>query len=302
MRCLVTGGAGFIGSNLVEDLVDKNHEVIVLDDLSTGNEQNLSRIRDKINFYEDTIENFSLVKDISQNVDYIFHHAAISSSLLIQTKEQKERALSVNVKGLMNVLEAARLNAVKRVIYASSSVVYGQTQGKLKENMNPNPLNFYAALHIANESIARVYSHEYGVETVGLRYMSVYGPHEEFKKKCANVVSQFLWEMMRKEQPEIYGHGVQSRDFVYVKDVSMANQLAMRYEKTTDLNELIRILNLIVRTNISGRYVENPIKNYLKSQCADITKIKQVLGFEPKFDLEKGVKELFVLKSTKSLS
>jgi ADP-L-glycero-D-manno-heptose 6-epimerase len=145
--------------------------------------------------------------------------------------------------------------------------------------------------------------------------MSVYGPHEEFKKKCANVVSQFLWEMMRKEQPEIYGHGVQSRDFVYVKDVSMANQLAMRYEKklmgevfnvgtgkTTDLNELIRILNLIVRTNISGRYVENPIKNYLKSQCADITKIKQVLGFEPKFDLEKGVKELFVLKSTKSLS
>jgi len=300
MKCLVTGGAGFIGSNIAEALVEKGHDVVVLDNFYLGRKNNLSAIINKIELVEGDIINRKKVDEVMKGVDFVFHQAAASSSPMFI--EDLENSVYVNVNGFINILESARKHDVKRVMYASSSSIYGNQDGPLKEDMRVIPPNFYASTKLMNEHTAFSYHHQYGLELVGFRYMSVYGPHEESKGIFANIVSQFLWWMREGKRPVIYGNGNQGRDFVFAKDVASANILAMEKSKLGNevlnvgtgkevtLNELVVILNKILGKSIKPEYVENKVKNYILSQRADITKIKNVLGWEPKFLLEDGIR------------
>jgi len=194
---------------------------------------------------------------------------------------------------------------VKRVVYASTSSLYGNNSPPLREDMKTGPVNFYASSKLINEHLAALYSIEYSLETVGLRYMSVYGPHEEGKTRFANLVTQFLWAMQKGERPIIYGDGMQTRDFTYVKDVCQANILAAKSKKkllgeifnvgtgkAVSLNSMVNILNTMLGKNFKPKYVKVPVKNYIKVQQADIAKISSKLGYKPQYTLERGLAEM----------
>ncbi|MCX5781222.1 MAG: NAD-dependent epimerase/dehydratase family protein, partial [Elusimicrobia bacterium] len=189
------------------------------------------------------------------------------------------------------------------VVYASTSSMYGNNPPPLREDMKVVSPNFYAATKVAGEDLARVFFEQYGTVTIGLRYMSVYGPRERSKGIFANMVSQFLWAMQKNEQPIIYGDGSQTRDFVFVKDVVSAHLLAMKLKKAgeifnvgtgkaTSLNQLVDILNNVLGKNIKAKHIEMPVKNYINTQLADITKARKMLGYEPKYELEDGIKAI----------
>lgn len=301
MKILVTGGAGFIGSNIAEELVKLGHDVVVLDNFFMGREENLKSVIKSVTLVKGDIRDEKLVSKASSNCDVIFNEAAASSSPMFF--KDLRGAVSVNVDGFINVLNAARDNSA-RLIYASTSSIYGNNPPPLKEDMNVYPVNFYSSTKLINEHFASLFSKEYGIESVGLRYMSVYGPHEESKGMFANLVSQFLWAMQKDEQPVIYGDGSQTRDFTYVKDIVRANILAMKSMHgsgdvfnagsgvATSLNELVGILNKILGKKIKPKYVPNSVKNYISTQEADVSKIKKALGFETSFSLEEGIKDM----------
>ncbi|MCX6819345.1 MAG: SDR family NAD(P)-dependent oxidoreductase [Candidatus Aenigmarchaeota archaeon] len=298
MKILVTGGAGFIGSNVVEALVRLGHEVVVLDNFSLGSMDNLASVKDKITVIKGDIRDEKTVMNATKGVEYIFNEAAASSSPMFMT--DLRNSVAVNIDGFINVLNAARKNDAA-VVYASTSSMYGNNPPPLREDMKVVSPNFYAATKVAGEDLARVFFEQYGTVTIGLRYMSVYGPRERSKGIFANMVSQFLWAMQKNEQPVIYGDGKQTRDFVFVKDVVSAHLLAMKLKKTgeifnvgtgkaTSLNQLVDILNKVLGKNIKAKYIEMPVKNYINTQLADITKARKMLGYEPKYNLEAGVK------------
>ncbi|MCX6815413.1 MAG: SDR family NAD(P)-dependent oxidoreductase [Candidatus Aenigmarchaeota archaeon] len=306
MKCLVTGGAGFIGSNLVEELIKKGHKVVVLDNFFLGIEKNLERIRDKIELVDGDIRDLDLLLKITKGVDVIFNQAAASSSPMF--RENLKEALSVNIDGFIHILNAARINNVKRVVYASTSSIYGNTKALLREDMKVVPVNFYASSKLMNEHLAALYGIEYGLETVGLRYMSVYGPHEEGKTKFANLVTQFLWAMKKDERPVIYGTGEQTRDFIYVKDICQANILAAATKKkmigeifnvgtgkATSLNDLVKMLNSVLNKKIQPKYVKNTVKNYIDFQKADVSKITKSLGYKPEYSIKRGLEEIIAM-------
>ncbi len=301
MKILVTGGAGFIGSNIVEELVRLGHNVVVLDNLFMGSEENLRDVKDSITFVKGDIRDEKVVSKVSGGCDIIFNEAAASSSPMFF--KDLRGAVSVNVDGFINVLNAAKDNSA-RLVYASTSSIYGNNSPPLKEDMEVHPVNFYSSTKLINEHLASLFSKEYGIESVGLRYMSVYGPHEESKGMFANLVSQFLWAMQKDEQPVIYGDGSQTRDFTYVKDIVRANIIAMKSMRgsgdvfnvgsgnATSLNELVGILNKILGKKIKPKYVPNDVKNYISTQEADVSKIKKMLGFETGFSLEEGIRDM----------
>lgn len=303
MRVLVTGGTGFIGSNLVIELVKKGYNVIVLDDFSLGKKENIESVGDDIEIVNGDIRDFELLKKISVECDVILNQAAASSSPMF--RNDLRNAVAVNIDGFVNILYAARINDVKKIIYASTSSIYGNNKPPLKEDMKVEPVNFYASTKLLNEHLAVLFSNEYGIETVGFRYMSVYGPNERSKGIYANLVTQFLWAIMDGKQPEIYGDGTQTRDFTYVKDVVQANILAIESKKrllgevfnvgsgkSHSLNELVQIINRILGKNIKPKYIPVPVKNYIAVQQAYLTKINSVLGYEPKYTLEAGIKDM----------
>lgn len=305
MKILVTGGCGFIGSNIVEELVRRNHDVVVLDNLSLGRKESLKSVNGSVEIIEGDIRDEKIVSKAAGGCDIIFNEAAASSSPMFM-KSLKD-AVSVNVNGFINVLNAAKDNSA-RLIYASTSSIYGNSLPPLKEDMKTFPVNFYSTTKLMNEHFAALYSKEHGLETVGFRYMSVYGPHEESKRNFANLVTQFLWAMQKDEQPVIYGDGTQTRDFTYAKDVVHANILAMKSEKKfsgevlnvgtgvpTSLNELVAVLNRLLKKNIMPKYVPNTVKNYIAAQETDISRIRDVLGFTPRFTLEDGIRDMIKL-------
>ena len=253
MKILVTGGAGFIGSNLANTLIhrikgntrhtmqpdqtipdgvylegnDKYCDVIALDDLSLGSTSNLSK---EIKFVRGSIMDYDLVLELSRGCDYIFHQAALSSSPMFI--EEPRKGIDINVMGFMNVMESAKRNKVRKVIYASSSSLYNGLPTPYRESDNIIPKTFYEASFYCRETIARTYNLEYGVDSVGLRYFSVYGPNEKHKGRFANNISQFIWDMAeKKKSPIIYGDGNQTRDFTFVDDVVQVNILAMNGKK-----------------------------------------------------------------------
>lgn len=304
MKILVTGGAGFIGSNIANTLSRaKNTTVIAFDDLSLGRPINLSQ---SIKFVKGSVMDYELTLEVCKGCDYIFHSAAKSSSPMF--KDDPRQGVDINALGFMNVMESAKRNHAKKVIFASSSSVYNGLPIPFKESQTITPKTFYEASFYCREILAKSYYWENGLNSVGLRYFSVYGPHEEHKGKFANNISQFLWSMTNGQSPIIYGDGTQTRDFTFVDDVVQANILALQSEEMefgiynigtgieTSFSRLVEIINQHLGTNIRVTYVDNPIKNYVQKTKADISLAKLELGYEPRCSLDDGI--LALIKKT----
>ncbi|MHA1129350.1 MAG: NAD-dependent epimerase/dehydratase family protein [Candidatus Helarchaeota archaeon] len=303
MRILVTGGAGFIGSNVVEALVRENHEVLALDNFFLGRRENLSDVWDEIQFHQGDIQDSKLVDKLVKGCDIVFHEAAYSSAPMFDNDPKP--GMNININGFINVLNAARDFNVKRVIFAATSRSYSGVRPPHKEEMQLRPSNFYTLSIFTREILAKLYWQKWRVESVGLRFFSIYGPHERSKGKFANVITQFLWDIKEKRSPIIYGDGSQTRDFTFVSDAVQASLLAMNSHKimkgeifnvgtgrATSFNQIIEKINEILGTNIQAKKIENPIANYVKHTLADISKIKKILGYKSRVSLGDGIKKL----------
>lgn len=295
MKILVTGGAGFIGSNLIESL-NKDHEIIVIDNLNSGDTSNLKN--SDITFIGNSVN--TILEYNIPGIDIIYHFGIPSSSPMY-----KEKPILVGnaINGAISIFEFAKREGVKKIIYASSSSLYNGLEAPHKENMMINITDYYTEARLAIERIAKLYNNLHGIKSVGLRFFSVYGPHEEAKGKYANIITQFLWKMQKGESPEIYGNGLQSRDFIFVKDVVQACTLMLKndfinYEilnvgtgRSYSFNAIVSMLNYKLETNIEPKYIQMPMSNYVDKTQADLTKIKK-FGYEPRYSLSQGIDEL----------
>jgi len=293
MKALVTGGAGFIGSNLVEALID-DYEVTVLDNFHTGSMDNLAAVNKDITVIKGSCNDcltFGLKPDI------IFHLGIPSSSPMY-----KKNPLLVGeaINGMINIMELAKQAESKKVVFASSSSLYNGLTPPHKEDMEIKVTDFYTEARLAIERIAELYHTLYGIDYAALRFFSVYGPHEEAKRQYANMISQFLWEMKAGRAPVIFGDGTQTRDFTYVKDLVEGIILAsgkgtgiinLGTGKAYSFNDIVEALNDRLRTKIKPVYKNNPISNYVMHTLADTSKMA-TLGFKPKYSLEKGIEML----------
>ena len=301
MKYIVTGGAGFIGSNIVKKLVARGDNVTVIDNLNTGKEENLISVKDKIVFFNDNILNLDLLEKQTQNIDGIFHQAALAS---VQDSFSKpEEYQSVNVNGTENILKLAKKNNFK-VVYASSSSVYGNPEKiPIKESDSKNPINPYAETKLEKERLAIKYS-EMGVKVIGLRYFNVFGKGQS--KEYAGVLKLFLERIRDKLPPKINGDGTQFRDFVYVEDVADANILSMDSEVNHEFfnvgtNTSITILDLaktIIKS--SGLHIEPifgpALKGDVQRTVANIDLIQDKIGWKPTIFLEKWIEEIISMK------
>lgn len=295
MSVLVTGGAGFIGSNLVESLLAMGQEVVVLDDLSTGSRQNLEGLSKNVEIIESCCKNL-LDQDISPSAIY---HLGIPSSSPMYKRDPMLVGEAIN--GMIAVLELAKKSGC-RVVYASTSSLYSGLPPPHREEMEALISDYYTEARFSMERIAELYKRLFGVDSVGMRFFSVYGPREGAKKRYANIVTQFLWEMMEAKAPVIYGDGEQTRDFVYVKDVVRALMLAMNSDyhgvlnvgtgKSYSFNEVVEILAEKMNMEVEPEHVENPIENYVRYTLAETSKARKVLGFQSQYSLHEGVIEL----------
>ncbi len=295
-KYLVTGGAGFIGSNLVHDLVKKGNDVIVVDSLHTGNKNLISDLN--VEFYPMRIDEFYR-KEKWNDIDGIFHLGKPSASPMYR---QDRNRISEFVDGSIAVLEMAKELGIKMVA-ASTSSVYNGLEPPHREDMIIKITDFYTEVRLFEERLAKVYEDLYGIKWNEMRFFSIYGPREEYKKNYANLVTQFLWAIMKNEQPIIYGDGKQRRDFVYVDDVVNALELAMKSKvngifnvgtgKSYSLNEMLDILKKITGKEVEPKYIENPMKNYVMVTQASTEKAKKELGFEAKISLEEGIKKIY---------
>lgn len=303
-RVLVTGGAGFIGSHLVDRLIAEDLEVIVLDNLQGGKLGNIRQHNDKKNFrfVHDDIRNFNLVKDLIKDVDAVFHKAAIVS--VPQSIEDPALVNDVNVNGTLNLLKASLDSNVKRFIYASSCAVHGNAVNlPIKENSELEPLSPYGVSKLAAESYVKVFYKAFGLETVCLRYFNVYGSRQ-VQGPYSGVITQFI-DCLAKNLPlVIFGDGEQTRDFVHVGDVVEANMLALKNGKiigetyniatgvATTINQLAKILMEITNKTELRLVRAEPRKGDIKHSVADISKARRELRYKPRISLEEGLKDL----------
>ena len=297
MRYIVTGGAGFIGSNIVKKLVARGDDVTVIDNLNTGKEENLKSVIDKITFLKDSILNRELLEKQSQNIDGIFHQAALAS---VQDSFSKlDEYHDVNVNGTENILKLAKKNDF-RVVYASSSSVYGNPERiPIKESDKKNPINPYAETKLKQDQLAIKYS-EIGVKVIGLRYFNVFGKGQS--KEYAGVLKLFLERIRDKLPPKINGDGTQFRDFVYVEDVADANIMSMDSDinhgfYNVGTNTSITILDLaktiIKSSGLDIQPIFGPaLKGDVQKTIANIDLIKEEIGWEPTILLEKWIEEI----------
>ena len=297
MRYIVTGGAGFIGSSIVKKLVARGDDVTVIDNLNTGKEENLKSVIDKITFLKDSILNRELLEKQSQNIDGIFHQAALAS---VQDSFSKlDEYHDVNVNGTENILKLAKKNDF-RVVYASSSSVYGNPERiPIKESDKKNPINPYAETKLKQDQLAIKYS-EMGVKVIGLRYFNVFGKGQS--KEYAGVLKLFLERIRDKLPPKINGDGTQFRDFVYVEDVADANIMSMDSDinhgfYNVGTNTSITILDLaktiIKSSGLDIQPIFGPaLKGDVQRTIANIDLIKEEIGWEPTILLEKWIEEI----------
>ncbi len=301
---LVTGGAGFIGSHIVDRLLDKGLKVRVLDNLSTGEKKNTTQHKNNKNFQftEGDIRNFDQVKKAVKGVDAVVHEAALVSVPL--SVESPLLSREINVKGTLNLLKACVDEHVKRFVFASSCAVYGNTQTlPIHENLVPKPLSPYATDKLAAESYTQRFHEIYELETVCLRYFNVYGPRQKIGQ-YSGVIPIFIKSYLNNKAPTIYGIGEQKRDFVNVRDVVEANIQALTKQqaireifnvgtgKPTTINRLSAIIqNITDKTSIKPVYAESR-PGEIKYSYGDITKIQKLLGYKPGVSLEDGLKEL----------
>jgi len=301
---LITGGAGFIGSHIAQELSRREDaRLLVLDDLSSGKLANLEGFKGRVEFHKKDIRDYEGILGLFAGVDYVFHEAALVS--VAASVERPEENHSVNVTGTFNVLRAARAQGVRRVVLASSAAVYGDEPSLPKrEDMTPRPESPYGLAKVAAEHYARLYSRLYGMPVIALRYFNVYGPRQDASSPYSGVVSIFVEKALARAVPTVFGDGRQSRDFVFVSDVVRANLLAMHERslrggeifnvatgRPTDLEALLRAVGELEGERISPRYAPARAGDIQRS-LADISKAREVLGYEPKVSLEGGLREL----------
>jgi len=299
VRILVTGGAGFIGSNICRVLVRRETKVLVLDNFSTGKEENLAKIHNQVGIIKADITDLKTVHKVVQNVDYVLHQAALPS--VPRSVKDPLSSNQANVVGTLNILLAARDAGVKRVIYASSSSVYGDSPLlPKKEDLNPAPLSPYAVSKLTGEYYCQVFYSVYGLETVVLRYFNVFGPHQDPTSLYAAVIPKFIQAMLKGEAPTIYGDGEQSRDFTYVDNVVQANILALETKdaagkilniacgERTKISGLVSSLNKILGSKIKPSFAP-PRPGDVKHSVASISLAKKVLGYQPQISIEEGL-------------
>jgi len=303
-KILVTGGAGFIGSHLVDRLLTEGFDVTVIDNLSTGQRGNIAHHKDgkDFHFIEGDIRDTALIKKVVTNVDAVFHEAA-----LVSVPRSVENPLStneVNVSGTLNLLKTSTDARVRKFVYASSSSVYGETKTLPKhENLTLHPISPYAVSKLAAENYVRAYYKVYGLDTCCLRYFNVYGPRQTYGP-YSGVIPIFVNRLLRGEPPLIYGDGTQTRDFTYVQDVVEANMLALTEKgatgevfniatgNQTTINQLATMLQQIMnQTNLRPVHA-NPRSGDIKHSYADVAKAKKLLQFNPKISLKNGLTKL----------
>lgn len=294
MRILVTGGAGFIGSNLALTLEQQGHKVTVLDDFSSGHFDNL------IGFKGDVVSADAadaVLDEFVPDAEVIFHQAAVTDT----TVTDQYRMMRVNVEGFRNVLKFALKKKI-RLVYASSAGVYGDGKNPMEENQMPQPLNCYAFSKSVMDNIAGEIIREKTIPIVGLRYFNVFGPQEKYKKKAASMIWQLSRQMKEGIRPRIFTDGQQKRDHIYVKDVVAANLCAMEAKKSgivnvgtgtaTAFNRLIEILNQVLKTNLAPDYFQNPYGGaYQDETLADTNLAQELIGFKAKYAVEEGIQD-----------
>jgi UDP-glucose 4-epimerase len=303
VNVLVTGGAGFIGSNLTEALLQKGHFVRVLDDFSTGKGENLifDKAYPSLEIIEGDIRDFSSCRKAMNRIEYVFHQAALPS--VQRSIEDPETSNAVNVGGTLNILLAAKEIGVKRVIYASSSSIYGDTPTLPKhEEMPSNPFSPYALQKYIGEQYCRLFYQLYGLDTISLRYFNIFGPKQDPNSVYSAVIPKFIDALLHGRPPIIFGDGKQSRDFTYIENVVQANLLAVSAEqlhgeainiacgKRTSLNQLLNILKEILGSRQSPIHQE-PRQGDVRHSLADIHKGKEVINYEPTIGVEVGLKK-----------
>lgn len=300
MRYLITGGAGFIGSNLAEELVRRGCLVRVFDNFSTGRRENLADFLDKIEIIEGDLRNYHNVREAVEGVDFVLHQAALPS--VPRSVSDPISSNDVNVTGTLNLLHAAKDAKIKRVVFASSSSVYGDSPTLPKrEDMVPDPLSPYAVSKLAGEKYCQVFSRIYGLHTVALRYFNVFGPRQNPDSQYSAVIPKFIKAILHGQRPVIFGDGEQSRDFTYISNTVEANILAAEAEcppgmvmncavhQRTNLNELAAMINKILGKNIQPVY-EKPRPGDVKHSFADIDLLKKTLNYEPGVLFEEGLR------------
>ncbi len=300
-KALVTGGAGFIGSHIVDRLLNDGHEVIVLDDFSTGHRSNLTK-HNALTIVEGDISNFDTVKQCMQGIDWVFHKAAVAS--VPRTVNDPIGSTAVNYQGTLHLLEAARHNKVKRMVFASSAALYGDEPTLPKvETMCPVTLSPYAVDKLASEFACGMYTKLYGLETVCLRYFNVYGPRQDPSSPYSGVISIFTDKLKNKQTPIIFGDGEQTRDFVFVSDVVEANMKAITAEEGVGeyyniatankitLNNLLKTLCDIYDIEFNVNYGDVR-QGDIKESYAVIDKAISKLHWKPTVELSHGLKLL----------
>ena len=303
MRYLVTGGAGFIGSNTVDELVRRGHGVVVLDDLSSGKEENLTEVRNKITFMKGSITDLDTVQKAMQQAEYVIHLAA-RTSVPRSVKDPLETN-RINVEGTLNVLVAARDNKVKRVVFAASSSAYGETPTLPKiETMQPQPISPYGVSKYVGELYAYAFGKCYGLENVCLRYFNIFGPRQDPDSPYSGVLSRFATAFLEGDQPTVFGDGEQTRDFTFVENAVQANVLACEASGASgkvfnvgtggrvSLNQTLQLLRKISGKKLEAKY-DPPRDGDIRDSQADITRTREVLGYEPTVFFEEGLQRTF---------
>ena len=328
-RVLVTGGAGFIGCNLVRRLIKEGAQVRVFDNFSTGKRDNLKdlvgvnpsvsviarsvttrqsqtpvlpvSVSPSLDIFEGDLRDFALILEATKDIEIIFHEAALPS--VIRSVRAPNTTNDVNITGTLNLLEAARANGVKKVIYASSSSIYGDSETlPKKEYMIPNPLSPYAVSKIAGEYYMKVFHRLYGINTIILRYFNVYGPYQDPTSEYSGVIAKFITAFINKKPITVYGDGEQSRDFTYVDDVVESNILTANTKVSGDvfnvaggnrhtLNQMIKILKSIFKKDDYEVVYKDVRPGDVKHSQAEVSKISAELNFSAKISFEKGLRK-----------
>jgi len=303
MRYLVTGGAGFIGSNTVDELVRRGHSVVVLDDLSSSKEENLAESRNKISFIKGSITDLEVVRKAVHEAEYVLHLAA-RTSVPRSVKDPMETN-RINVDGTLNVLVAARDAKVKRVVFAASSSAYGETPTLPKvETMQPEPISPYGVTKYVGELYAQTFGRVYGLENVSLRYFNIFGPRQDPGSPYSGVLAKFCTAFLEETQPVIFGDGEQTRDFTYVENAVQANLLACEAPNVSgkvfnvgtggrfSLNQTVELLRKISGKPLEAKY-DAPRDGDIRDSQADVSQAREYLAYEPQVDFEEGLRRTF---------
>jgi nucleoside-diphosphate-sugar epimerase len=303
MRYLVTGGAGFIGSNTVDELVRRGHSVVVLDDLSSGKEDNLAELRNKITLIKGSITDIEVVRKAMHDAEYVLHLAARTS--VPRSVKDPIETNRINIDGTLNVLVAAKELKVKRLVFAASSSAYGETPTLPKvETMQPQPISPYGVTKFVGELYGQTFGRCYGLENVSLRYFNIFGPRQDPSSPYSGVLAKFCTAFLEDTQPVVFGDGEQTRDFTFVENAVQANLLACEAPNVSgkvfnvgvggrvSLNDVLRELGRITGKTLEAKY-DPPRDGDIRDSQADITQAREFLGYAPQVTFEEGLARTF---------